>query len=376
MKRKNLGIYIHIPFCTRRCNYCDFASSIYNKEKSEEYVNNLIFEIEQFEYKDSYIVDSIFIGGGTPSVLELELIYKIINSLNKNFYLSNCMEISIESNPASLTKDKIKTYYNLSINRLSIGIQSFNDVLLRRLGRIHNFQEAIRCIENIKNSHFKNYNIDLIYSIPGMRFSDLKESLKYVSKYDVKHVSFYSLIVEDNTKIKELFDKKILFKPYEDVDCFFTRTIKSELEEIGFHQYEISNYAKASFECRHNLKYWNLEEYIGFGLSAHSMIKNKRLSNPSSFKDYYSSVKNNKRILEEELKEKDLISEYIIFKLRTNAGIDLSEFKNRFGVDIFDIFSEKIKKNIQEKNLTIDRNSLKYTNKGRNISNIIELNFI
>ncbi|MEF3317491.1 radical SAM family heme chaperone HemW [Peptoniphilus grossensis] len=377
MKKNKISIYIHIPFCESRCHYCDFCSSLLNRENVEKYFSYLEREIKLYEnFLREKIIDTVFIGGGTPSSVDEKYIERILKILS-DFEFSEDPEISIESNPNSLTREKAETYFSSGINRISIGAQSFKDEILKKIGRIHKSADIYRAVENARSAGFTNINLDLMLALPSQKFSDIEKSLEEIKKLDLPHISYYSLILEENTKLFLEHEKSPLSFPTEDEDRKMYHYVVSELEKNGLKQYEISNFAKKGFECRHNMTYWKLKDYLSFGLSASSNIKNLRYRNFSDFKNYYEALDKKEKPIEfsEALTKTDRTNEFIMMGLRLRSGIDLGEFKERFVEDFVKLYEREIEKNIRLGLVEVKDNKIYLTEKGRDLSNQVELDF-
>ncbi|WP_294795288.1 radical SAM family heme chaperone HemW [uncultured Fenollaria sp.] len=371
-----LGIYIHIPFCERRCKYCDFTSSIFNQSRMMEYLDHLLLEIKNNEelLKD-YTVDTIFIGGGTPSLLSVEDLRRFVNGLNEAINLDANYEFTIETNPNSISEEKLMVYRELGINRISIGVQSFNDRLLRIIGRLHTADEA-RAKIKLAKKYFDNLSLDFIFSLPTETLSDVIESIDTAKDLGATHISLYSLILEEGTKLNALVEKGVYRVNDQVTDRLIYRKATRHLESLGYKQYEISNFAKEGCYSRHNYKYWSMDEYLGLGMAAHSLIKNKRFFNASSFNEYFDDVKKNIYHDEENLTREDKITEYIIFKLRTNEGIIIDEINKKYDIDFEDIYKEELSKAIDESLLKKDDRRYFYTELGRDLANQVEILFV
>lgn len=377
MKKNKISIYIHIPFCESRCHYCDFCSSLLNRENVEKYFSYLEKEIKLNEnFLREKIIDTVFIGGGTPSSVDGKFIARILKILS-DFEFSENPEITIESNPNSLTREKTGTYFSSGINRISIGSQSFNDEILKKIGRIHKSEDIFRAVENARAAGFKNINLDLMLALPSQKISDIEKSLEEIKKLDVPHISYYSLILEEGTRLYETHKKSPLAFPNESLDRKMYHYVVDELEKIGLGQYEISNFSKKGFECRHNMTYWKLRDYISFGLSASSNIKNLRYRNFHDFKNYYDALDKNEKPIEfsETLSKDDRMNEFIMMGLRLNSGIDLGEFNKRFEEDFLKNYEREIENNIKLGLIEVKGNKIKLTEKGRDLSNQVELDF-
>ena len=337
------GIYFHIPFCKKKCNYCDFYSII-NSRDIVELVECELLELEiRSGYIDNEIVKSIYFGGGTPSLLEINQIKRVLDEINLKFEVSDDCEITFEANPDDLSEEYLWGLFIVGVNRLSIGIQSFDDNVLKFLGRRHNSSRVVDIIKNAQKIGFKNISVDLIFGIPGFTTDVYKESLDHVLSLNIQHISAYSLSIEKrtllykllkNNKISEISDEELLVQ--------FDMTIDF-MKEKGFVQYEISNYALKGFESRHNSSYWEGVKYLGIGPSAHSYNHISRQWNVGSVKNYCEGIIENKSFFEIELlSEQDKYNEYIITGLRTLKGVSISVIQNNFDFSISQYFRKVI----------------------------------
>ena len=331
MSKRIDAVYIHIPFCNYICAYCDFCKVFYNREYVNKYLEALDKEIKA-NYKGE-IITSLYIGGGTPSSLSLDELERLFNIL-KIFTLSKDCEITFESNPDSLTLDKIKLLKKYGVNRVSLGVETINDKLQETLERKTSKDNVINCINNLKNNDITNINVDLIYAVKGETLEDLKKDLEFLLSLDVPHISTYSLIIEDNTKLKingiKNIDKSIDSEMYD--------MISSILKNNNYIHYEISNFSKEGYQSKHNLKYWNNLEYYGFGCGASGYIDNIRYTNTRSITNY---IKGKTVIDEEILSIKDKIFYEIMLGFRTNLGINKKSFKNKYNINIEELFNYK-----------------------------------
>ena len=377
--RENIGIYIHIPFCKKKCFYCDFVSYENKENLIQEYIDTVCLEILQnAEILSEYNISTIYFGGGTPSLIKVEYIEKILNTL-KLFVTDEkeIKEITIEINPNSASLDKLEKYYNLGINRLSIGLQSTHDKILRNIGRLHTFNDFKEVLKNANTVGFKNISVDLIYPLPGLNISGFKETLnsmiKLKDEFNIKHISVYNLEVHENTRLDFLLKEGFVSLCNEDEEYKMREELNKRLQDNGFVKYEISNYAYPGFESKHNLCYWNQEKYIGFGVNASSFFNLKRYRNTSNIDKYIDGIKNNKNIVveTEELDKLSLMKEYIILKLRLSKGVEISEFKQRFGTDIFDIFNTEFNSLKKDNLVNITSKNISLTNRGEEVANIV-----
>ena len=365
------GLYIHIPFCIKKCDYCDFISFSGKEMCFEKYIQKLAEEMKEYNGEE---INTVFIGGGTPTVLSASLITKLCTDIKRYFNLSDDTEWTIEANPGTLTDEKINSMLEGGINRISVGIQSFNDEELKVIGRIHNAQTAYNTIIKLDKAGFKNISIDLMESLPFQTEASLKNTLKTAMDLPLKHISVYSLIIEDNTPLKVKYDSGVFNLPDEDSDRDLYALTKKYLSGFGFNRYEISNYSKKGYESRHNLKYWNLDEYIGLGVAAHSFVGNKRFSNTDSLEKYLSG---DFRSGESEiLTANDRMGEYMMLGLRKTAGVSVCDFKTRFNREIYSVYGNTLKKYINTGFMKEENGFFSLTDKGLDVSNSIMCEFL
>ncbi|MBP1927345.1 oxygen-independent coproporphyrinogen-3 oxidase [Sedimentibacter acidaminivorans] len=369
---KRLGIYVHVPFCKRKCNYCDFYSIKWNREVEERYVKSLVKEINSYNGME-YVVDTIFFGGGTPTIIEPQNIEKIIHEIKNNFKVDKNSEITIEANPNTLTYENLSVYKKAGINRLSIGVQSLNNNILENIGRLHNSEEALLAIKRAKETGYENINVDVMFNIPGQTTEDIEETVIQIIDEEVNHISFYSLKLEKGTPMFSMERDHKIFMPEENIEREMYYTGRKIMEDRKIYQYEISNFAKKGFECKHNLKYWNQEEYIGFGPSAHSFLNNERYGNVSNINEFCNNAENNifNRNIHESLNAEALEFEYIMLKLRLTEGLSLNIFNQKFNIDFNDKYSKQIEYLIGNKLLIYNENNIKLTQFGMDISNFV-----
>ena len=375
------GIYLHIPFCVKKCLYCDFISGTNSKETIENYINSMVNEIESTDINQD--VDSVFIGGGTPSSIPPEYIAKVVDCLRiklGNRFLKDS-EITIETNPKTISENALKIYHDAGINRISMGLQSCIDSELKSLGRIHTFKDFLDSY-NIATRYFDNINIDLISGIPHQTMDSFKESLKKVGDLNPNHISVYSLIIEEGTPFYEMYGPEGKFKdslPNEDIDRERYHFTKEYLSTLGYNRYEISNYAKENKESRHNLKYWKGNNYYGFGIAAASLVDNIRYKNTDNLKEYIDAMGSPEkiRITQEILDIEDCMSEYMILGLRLIKGVSPKEFKARFNEDMENKYGDILNKylNMGLLHTTIDGN-FALTDKGLDVSNSVMEEFL
>lgn len=376
MDKKKIGLYVHIPFCVSKCRYCDFLSMPCDYGTREKYIEALCREINDFseKYKNEYIVTSVFFGGGTPSVLEEKLFFRIISLINERFNKDDDCEITVECNPGTVTYDKLKMYRENGVNRISFGLQSANDSELKNLGRIHTFADYTESYENTVRAGFTNINVDIMSALPKQTVDGYRNTLETVLKTDIKHISAYSLIIEEGTPFYELNESGLLALPSEEDEREMYYLTEELLNRHGFHRYEISNYAHDGYECRHNKIYWERGDYAGFGLGAASLISEVRYSNTRDMKEYLLDfgIGREKEVLTVE----DRMSEFMFLGLRMTKGIAVSDFHRQFDSDIYDIFGAVINKHIQNGLLTEKEGRLMLTGKGMDLSNYVFSDFL
>ena len=377
IKNNEIGVYVHIPFCKKKCDYCDFISYCNKDNLIEDYVQAVKAEIQSQNIKPE--ITTIYIGGGTPSYIDSKYIIEILEKIKEKNVSSNA-EITIEVNPGTVTKEKLEDYIKNGINRISIGLQTTNDELLKQIGRIHNFTQFLETYKLAKKVGFKNINVDLMLGLPNQRIKDLKESLEQIIKLKPKHISVYSLIVEDGTPIANKIEKGEMQLPDEELERNMYWFVKNTLELNGFIHYEISNFAKKGYESKHNLNCWNQKEYIGIGASAHSYRDITRYSNTENIEEYIENVNNGNfnrnKIIHEIQKEDDAKKEFMLLGLRKIKGVDINLFKNKFGDNPIYLFRNELKKLTDERLLIIDDNNIRLTNKGLDLANLVWEEFI
>lgn len=375
---KQLGIYVHIPFCVRKCVYCDFLSSPYTEQAQKQYVDKLCWEIEESAKRsDNLYVDSIFIGGGTPSLLSAELIARIIYTIRHNYNVSEYAEITIECNPGTLDEDKAYEYRECGINRISFGLQSTDDSKLKMLGRIHDLATFDKSYNIARQYGFNNINIDMMMSLPGQTQEEFDSELRTVLAYKPEHLSVYSLIVEEGTYLYEHL-REFPPLPSDDDDRFMYRSMIKLLAEYGYKQYEISNFAREGYECRHNIGYWDRADYIGFGLGAASLVgPSVRYSNIRDMDRYLSACSlDDIRTEKTKLTVDDCMEEFVFLGLRKTCGIDIDRFYALFGVRLDEVYSDELKKNIASGLLARRDNRVSLTPRGVDISNTVMADFL
>lgn len=373
-----LELYIHIPFCIRKCNYCDFLSFPETESGIAQYCHALKEEIKRTgDQAEGIGVRSVFIGGGTPSILEAEQITEIMTCIRNNFSIEKNAEITIESNPGTLNAEKLNCYHELGINRLSIGLQSTDDDCLRRLGRIHTFQEFEKNYEKARKSGFQNINIDLMSGLPGQSLRGYEDTLNRVTELKPEHISSYSLIIEEGTPFYKS-DSVLQQLPDEDTERKMYERTKEILEQQGYERYEISNYARQGRECIHNLGYWEQVPYLGMGLGASSFYNGARFSNERNFRKYLSTPYLPFEHREDyvQVSREEQMEDTMIFGLRKMKGISVSEFEREFGTPIWEMYGSVIERYSNLGLLIQEGDVLRLTDAGIDVSNRIFEDFI
>ena len=389
-----LGLYVHIPFCVKKCKYCDFNSYKMDIDSKKRYIEDLKIEMELYSnklYKDNKYknkeccslnkndkITSIFVGGGTPSILTSDEIREVFISIKEMFDIDENAEITIECNPGTLTLEKLKTMKEIGINRLSIGLQAIQEKHLNFIGRIHTYEEFEKNYKDALSVGFKNINIDLMYSLPNQTLCDWKETLEKVVHLNPTHISAYSLILEEGTELYNMYESNKFELIDENVDIDMYEYTINYLKSKGYNQYEISNYSKEGYNCEHNILYWECEHYIGIGAGASGYINENRYNNVESLEDYHLSlVKREKPIQENEiLSKKDMIEEKIFMGLRMNKGIKFEDFKKKFGIDFREKYNKQIEMLLARKLINQSFEGIQLTQKGREISNSVFIEFM
>ena len=372
--KQEISLYIHIPFCVRKCLYCDFPSFSGMDGMFEDYVRRLCREMGEAAPAFHGIgVKSVFFGGGTPSILPPALMGRIMDKIMSAYDVNSDAEISMEANPGTLDAAKLREYKSMYFNRLSMGLQAWQDRLLERLGRIHRVGEFEDNFLQARDSGFKNINVDLMFSLPGQTLDDWQETLEKVIRLDPEHISAYSLIIEEGTPFFDMYEKGQITETDENTDRRMYYLAKEMLSDKGFRQYEISNFAKEGFECRHNITYWRTEEYRGFGLGAHSYVDGTRFHNSADMKEYMAG---GGRLDMEKLTPEEMQEEFMFMGLRMNEGISKEEFLKRFKTDITSVYGQEIVELISEGLLTENKGRISLTDRGVDVSNQVFEKFI
>ena len=374
---KKLGLYIHIPFCQKKCNYCDFLSAPANKQVQIAYMDILQKEIKEksTEYKE-YCVDTVFIGGGTPTCVPYETIVSMMNTVKTSFFLTDDCEITMECNPGTVTKEALENYRAAGINRLSIGLQSTHNGILKELGRIHTFEQFLETFKWAREADFTNINVDLMSGLPNQTLEQYEESLLEVLKLGVEHISAYSLIVEEGTPFYQLYEEDKLALPDEETERKMYYLTKEKLMAAGLFRYEISNYAKEGYECKHNVRYWVREDYLGLGLGASSMVNNVRFKNTEWLDEYLTESKYMEKNEEQILSNTECMEEFMFLGLRRTKGVSKEKFKEIFGSSMEEIYGNVVTKLKEQGLLEEEGDFVRLTECGLDVSNRVWVEFL
>ena len=379
-RNKPLELYFHIPFCVRKCLYCDFLSAAHDNDVQDAYMEALLTEVVgRAKECAEYEVQTIFIGGGTPSVVDTVWIEKLLAAVREHYCMAEDAEISMEVNPGTVDLDKLLHYRNAGVNRLSIGLQSVSDEELKVLGRIHTFSQFLDAYAWAAEAGFDNCNVDIMAALPGQTMESYRETLKKVLSLNPppKHISAYSLIVEEGTPFAELNEQKKLCLPEEETEREMYWDTHKRLLEAGYEHYEISNYAMPGYACRHNIGYWKRRDYLGFGIGAASLLENRRFSNESNLEKYTEEPLNCRQEAVS-LTVKEQMEEFMFLGLRMRSGICVKEFEEEFGESLREIYGFVIDKNIRDGLLHMSEDSayLALTDRGIDISNYVLAQFL
>lgn len=407
MKNKELGIYIHIPFCKHKCYYCDFVSFSSKEEIVEKYIKTVIKELKKYlenkEFMKNYNVTTIYIGGGTPSYIDSKYIEEILKEIEKNLVNNDTkfqdIEVTLEVNPGTINEEKVNLYKEAKINRISMGLQSTNDQILKQIGRIHTYNEFLDAYSIVKKAGFDNINIDLMIGLPNQTISDVKESLNKIIELNPNHISVYSLILEEGTVLDKLIEEGKMELLDEELERSMYWYVKNTLEINGYNHYEISNFSKTGKESKHNLNCWEQKEYIGIGTSAHSYINGVRYCNKSSVEKYIENINNkdidvneiiklgngDKSFLEkvEEVYEIDEIQssedkkrEYMLLGLRKLEGVKISNFKEKFVENPIYVYHKELEKLVEEDLIRVDGDRIFLSRRGIDLANLVWEEFV
>lgn len=379
----NTEIYIHIPFCVKKCEYCDFLSMPGDERTQEEYVRAILNEIKSSCHRGkAALVTTIFIGGGTPSILKSSWIEEIANAVYDTFSIASDAEFTVECNPGTVDDKKLAAYKRAGVNRLSFGLQSADNRELKLLGRIHSYEDFLESFQQAREAGFDNINVDLMSALPGQSCESYRGTLEKVTALKPEHISAYSLIIEEETPFYERYaeddrrrsaGENPQWLPTEEEERAMYELTENELRKAGYHRYEISNYAKPGYECRHNLGYWKRENYLGFGLGAASLFQNVRWSNTSDMKQY---LRGEYRDEEMKLSVREQMEEFMFLGLRCMEGVSEDEFLQRFHVPMTQIYGDIIEKLCRERLLARRKGRIALTGLGIDVSNFVLAEFL
>ena len=376
---REIGLYLHFPFCVRKCLYCDFLSAPSTEEVKKIYAAALIREIRGYrEAAADCVVTSVFLGGGTPSIMPVMNMREVFRALYDSFRIAEDAEITMEVNPGTVNEANLSLIFDY-VNRVSVGVESASDEELARLGRIHSFADAVRSIGLLRQSGVKNLNVDLMSGIPGQTTASWEKTLKEVTALQPEHISAYSLIVEDGTPFRDMQKAGKLSLPDEETERRMYALTRELLNDAGYRQYEFSNYAKPGYACRHNLRYWKRGEYLGLGLGASSLFGGSRWKNTEHLEKYFEDSADPGKLIREmeQLDKRAEIEEYMFLGLRMTDGISEEEFLSTFGVPVSDIYGEVIKRHIEDGTLeAAPCGRYRLTPRGIDVSNVVLADFL
>ena len=374
MQKKPTSAYVHIPFCTQICYYCDFSKVFIKNQPVDSYLEHLL---EEFRSYDIQKLRTLYIGGGTPTALSASQLEVLLDGLTKNLDLSVLEELTIEANPGDLDAEKIAVLKNSAVNRVSLGVQTFDDKMLKKIGRSHLEKDIYENIDRLKLAGFDNISIDLIYALPGQTMDQVKENVAKAIGLDIPHMSLYSLILENHTVFMNRMRRGKLPLPKEELEAEMFEYIIAELERSGFEHYEISNFSKPGFESRHNLMYWDNAEYYGIGAGASGYVDGVRYKNHGPIRHYLSAVEaGNARITEEHLSQKEQMEEEMFLGLRKKSGVSIARFEEKFGRSFEGIYGEIVKDLTQQGLMQIDGDRVRMTKRGLFLGDTVAERFI
>ena len=374
MQKKPTSAYVHIPFCTQICYYCDFSKVFIKNQPVDSYLEHLL---EEFQSYDIQKLRTLYIGGGTPTALSASQLEVLLNGLTKNLDLSALEELTIEANPGDLDADKIAVLKNSAVNRVSLGVQTFDDKMLKKIGRSHLEKDIYENIDRLKLAGFDNISIDLIYALPGQTMEQVKDNVAKAIGLDIPHMSLYSLILENHTVFMNRMRRGKLPLPKEELEAEMFEYIIAELEKSGFEHYEISNFSKPGFESRHNLMYWDNAEYYGIGAGASGYVNGVRYKNHGPIRHYLTVVEEgNARITEEHLSQKEQMEEEMFLGLRKKSGVSMTRFEEKFGRPFEGLYGEIVRDLVQQGLMQIEGDRVRMTKRGLFLGDTVAERFI
>ena len=374
MQKKTTSAYVHIPFCTQICYYCDFSKVFIKNQPVDSYLEHLL---EEFRSYDIQKLSTLYIGGGTPTALSAPQLEVLLDGLTKNLDLSVLEELTIEANPGDLDADKIAVLKNSAVNRVSLGVQTFDDKMLKKIGRSHLEKDIYENIDRLKLAGFDNISIDLIYALPGQTMEQVKDNVAKAIGLDIPHMSLYSLILENHTVFMNRMRRGKLPLPKEELEAEMFEYIIAELERAGFEHYEISNFSKSGFESRHNLMYWDNAEYYGIGAGASGYVNGVRYKNHGPIRHYLSAVEEgNARITEEHLSQKEQMEEEMFLGLRKKSGVSMARFEEKFGRSFEGLYGQIVRDLVQQGLMQIEGDRVRMTKRGLFLGDTVAERFI
>ncbi|CAG5959496.1 Coproporphyrinogen III oxidase, oxygen-independent coproporphyrinogen III oxidase [Streptococcus pneumoniae] len=374
MQKKPTSAYVHIPFCTQICYYCDFSKVFIKNQPVDSYLEHLL---EEFRSYDIEKLSTLYIGGGTPTALSAPQLEVLLNGLTKNLDLSVLEELTIEANPGDLDADKIAVLKNSAVNRVSLGVQTFDDKMLKKIGRSHLEKDIYENIDRLKLAGFDNISIDLIYALPGQTMEQVKENVAKAIGLDIPHMSLYSLILENHTVFMNRMRRGKLPLPKEELEAEMFEYIIAELERAGFEHYEISNFSQPGFESRHNLMYWDNAEYYGIGAGASGYVNGVRYKNHGPIRHYLSAVEEgNACITEDHLSQKEQMEEEMFLGLRKKSGVSMARFEEKFGQSFAGLYGEIVRDLVQQGLMQIEGDHVRMTKRGLFLGDTVAERFI
>ena len=374
MQKKPTSAYVHIPFCTQICYYCDFSKVFIKNQPVDSYLEHLL---EEFRSYDIQKLRTLYIGGGTPTALSASQLEVLLKGLTENLDLSALEELTIEANPGDLDADKIAVLKNSAVNRVSLGVQTFDNKMLKKIGRSHLEKDIYENIDRLKLAGFDNISIDLIYALPGQTMEQVKENVAKAIGLDIPHMSLYSLILENHTVFMNRMRRGKLPLPKEELEAEMFEYIIAELEQAGFEHYEISNFSKPDFESRHNLMYWDNAEYYGIGAGASGYVNGIRYKNHGPIRHYLSAVEEgNARITEEHLSQKEQMEEEMFLGLRKKSGVSMARFEEKFGRSFDGLYGEIVRDLVQKGLMQIEGDRVRMTKRGLFLGDTVAERFI
>ena len=374
MQKKPTSAYVHIPFCTQICYYCDFSKVFIKNQPVDSYLEHLL---EEFGSYDIQKLSTLYIGGGTPTALSAPQLEVLLDGLTKNLDLSVLEELTIEANPGDLDADKITVLKQSPVNRVSLGVQTFDDKMLKKIGRSHLEKDIYENIDRLKLAGFDNISIDLIYALPGQTMAQVKDNVAKAISLDIPHMSLYSLILENHTVFMNRMRRGKLPLPKEELEAEMFEYIIAELERAGFEHYEISNFSKSGFESRHNLMYWDNAEYYGIGAGASGYVDGVRYKNHGPIRHYLNAVEaGNARITEEHLSQRERMEEEMFLGLRKKSGVSMARFEKKFGRSFDGLYGEIIRDLVQQGLMQVDGDRVRMTKRGLFLGDTVAERFI